>query len=409
MLFSFSTASLPMTFGQPMHRQVLLLATSQALFQTTAVLVMTIGALAGSMVAPQPELATAPIAAMLLGTTLGTVPASMWMARVGRRPGFIFGALAGAAGGFAAAAGIWTGSLLLLATGTFLVGVYQAFAQFYRFAASEVSDEAFRPRAISLVLAGGVVAAILGPMLAQAGGPLLTPVYTGSFLLLALVSLVAAGLLTGLKVPRPAPRAADADGGRPLSAIIRQPAYAVALFGAATGGGVMILAMTATPLAMTHHHHALPAAAIVIQLHVLGMFLPSFVTGSLIARFGVLRIMLAGVGLLAGHVLMSLSGTGFASFASALVLLGVGWNFLYIGGTTLLTETYSEAEKGRAQATNDMTIFGVSLLASLSAGVLHQLLGWQAMNMLLLPWLGMAALALIWLAARRRRPVADIL
>lgn len=395
-----------MTFGQPMHRQVLLLATSQALFQTTSVLVMTIGALAGSMVAPRPELATAPIAAMLLGTTLGTVPASMWMARIGRRPGFIFGALAGAAGGFAAAAGIWTGSLLLLATGTFLVGVYQAFAQFYRFAASEVSDEGFRPRAISLVLAGGVAAAILGPMLAQMGGPLLTPAYTGSFLLLALVSLVAAGLLTGLKVPRPAPRAADADGGRPLGAIVRQPAYAVALFGAATGGGVMILAMTATPLAMTHHHHALPTAALVIQLHVLGMFLPSFVTGSLIARFGVLRIMLAGVGLLAGHVLMSLSGTGLASFASALVLLGVGWNFLYIGGTTLLTETYSEAEKGRAQATNDMTIFGVSLLASLSAGVLHQLLGWQAMNMLLLPWLGMAALALIWLAARRRRVVA---
>jgi MFS family permease len=391
-----------MTFGQPMHRQVLLLATSQALFQTTSVLVMTIGALAGAMVAPRPELATAPIAAMLLGTTLGTVPASMWMARVGRRPGFIFGALAGAAGGFAAAAGIWTGSLLMLATGTFLVGVYQAFAQFYRFAASEVADEGFRPRAISLVLAGGVVAAILGPALAQAGGPLLTPVYTGSFLLLALVSLVASGLLLGLKVPRLAPRAADADGGRPLGAIVRQPSYAVALFGAATGGGVMILAMTATPLAMTHHHHALPIAALVIQLHVLGMFLPSFFTGSLIARFGVLRIMLAGVGLLAGHVMLTLSGTGFASFASALVLLGVGWNFLYIGGTTLLTETYSEAEKGRAQATNDMTIFGVSLLASLSAGLLHQLFGWQALNLLLLPWLGTAALALIWLASRRR-------
>ncbi|MEQ8380334.1 MFS transporter [Parvibaculum sp.] len=395
-----------MTFGQPMHRQVLLLATAQALFQTTTVLVMTIGALAGATVAPQPELATAPIAAMLLGTTLGTVPASMLMARVGRRPGFIVGALAGTAAGILAAAGMWAGSLLLLSAGTFLVGIYQGFAQFYRFAASEVADEGFRPRAISLVMAGGVAAAILGPMLAQMGGPLLTPAFTGSFLLLALVSLVAAGLLTGLNVPRPAPRAADADGGRPLPAIIRQPAYAVALFGAATGGGVMILAMTATPLAMTHHQHALPAAALVIQLHVLGMFLPSFFTGSLIARFGVLRIMLTGVGLLAGHVLLSLSGTGLASFASALVLLGIGWNFLYIGGTTLLTETYSEAEKGRAQATNDMTIFGVSLLASLSAGLLHQLFGWQMLNLLLLPWLGTAALALIWLASRRR-PVAE--
>ena len=397
-----------MTFGKPMHRQVLLLATAQALFQTTAVLVMTIGALAGSMIAPRPELATAPIAAMLLGTTLATVPASMLMARVGRRPGFIVGALAGTAGGFAAAAGMWTGSLPLLAAGTFLVGVYQGFAQFYRFAASEVADADFRPRAISLVLAGGVAAAILGPALAQWGGPLLVPVYTGSFLLLALVSIAASLLLLGLNVPRPAPRAEGADRGRPLGAIIRQPAYAVALFGAATGGGVMILAMTATPLAMTHHHHHLSDTALVIQLHVLGMFLPSFFTGSLIARFGVLRIMLAGVALLTGHVAMSLSGTEFVSFASALVLLGVGWNFLYIGGTTLLTETYSEAEKGRAQAMNDMTVFGVSLLASLGAGALHQMLGWQTMNMLLLPWLGAAALALVWLTIRRRA-VADIL
>ena len=397
-----------MTFGKPMHRQVLLLATAQALFQTTAVLVMTIGALAGSMIAPRPELATAPIAAMLLGTTLATVPASMLMARVGRRPGFIVGTLAGTAGGFAAAAGMWTGSLPLLAGGTFLVGVYQGFAQFYRFAASEVADADFRPRAISLVLAGGVAAAILGPALAQWGGPLLVPVYTGSFLLLALVSIAASLLLLGLNVPRPVPRAEGADRGRPLGAIIRQPAYAVALFGAATGGGVMILAMTATPLAMTHHHHHLSDTALVIQLHVLGMFLPSFFTGSLIARFGVLRIMLAGVALLTGHVAMSLSGTEFVSFASALVLLGVGWNFLYIGGTTLLTETYSEAEKGRAQAMNDMTVFGVSLLASLGAGALHQMLGWQTMNMLLLPWLGAAALALVWLTIRRRA-VADIL
>lgn len=393
-----------MTFSKPMHRQVLLLATSQALFQTTSVLVMTIGALAGGMIAPRPELATAPIAAMILGTTLGTVPASMLMARAGRRPGFILGALAGAIAGIAAAAGIWLGSLLLLSAGTFLVGIYQSFAQFYRFAASEVADEAFRPRAISLVMAGGVAAAILGPTLAQFGGPLLTPAYTGSFLLLALVSLVGAGLLLGLDVPRPAPRAAGADGGRPLGAILRQPAYAVALFGAATGGGVMILAMTATPLAMTHHQHQLPDTALVIQLHVLGMFLPSFFTGSLIARFGVLPIMLAGVALLTGHVLTSLTGTGFGSFAAALILLGVGWNFLYIGGTTLLTETYTEAEKGRAQAMNDMTVFGVGLVSTLAAGMLHQAFGWQTLNLLLLPWLGLAALALFWLATMRRRP-----
>ena len=385
-----------------MHRQVLLLSTTQALFQTGPVLVMTIGGLAGAMIAPRPELATAPVAAMMLGTTLGTVPASIWMARAGRRPGFIFGALSGMTGALAAAAGIWAGSLLLLSLGTFLIGLYQSFAQFYRFAASEVADVTFRPRAISLVMAGGVAAAFLGPALARTGGPLLTPAYTGSFLMLALVSLIAVVLLFGLRVPRPAPRAEGADGGRPLLAILRQPAYAVALFGAATGGGVMILAMTATPLAMTHHQHHLSDTALVIQLHVLGMFLPSFFTGSLIARFGVLRIMASGVALLAGHVLLSLSGTGFASFASALVLLGIGWNFLYIGGTALLTETYSEAEKGRAQAMNDLTIFATSLICALGAGVLHQLFGWQMLNLMLLPWLGLAAAALLWLASRRR-------
>jgi MFS family permease len=183
--------------------------------------------------------------------------------------------------------------------------------------------------------------------------------------------------------------------------IVRQPTYLVALFGAATGYGIMILAMTATPLAMVQHDHGLSETAFVIQLHVLGMFLPSFFTGSLIARFGVLRVMLTGVALFAGHVLMSLSGTGFNSFASALVLLGVGWNFLYVGGTTLLTGTYIACERGRAQATNDMTIFTVGLASSLGAGVLQEAIGWQAMNMVLLPWLALAAMAILWLGRHR--------
>jgi MFS family permease len=164
----------------------------------------------------------------------------------------------------------------------------------------------------------------------------------------------------------------------------------------------MILAMTATPLAMVHHHHDLSAAATVIQLHVLGMFLPSFFTGSLIARFGVLRVMLTGVLLLAGHVVTTLTGVGFGSFAGALVLLGVGWNFLYVGGTTLLTGTYTSAERGRAQATNDMTIFAVGLACSFSAAALLQSFGWQLLNVLLLPWLVLAAASLMWLGYSRR-------
>jgi len=388
--------------NNPMHRQVLLLASAQALFQIVSVMVMTVGGLAGGQIAPSPRWATLPIATMFLGTACMTFPASLWMARAGRRAGFVAGAGLGVAGGIVAALGLYHGSLTGLSLGTFLVGGYQGFAQFYRFAASEVATEAFRPRAISLVMAGGVVAALAGPLLARLGGPWLSTAYLGSFLILAVVSLVAAGLLLRLQVPPPAVPPEGHDAGRPWRQIVGQPAYRVALFGAATGYGIMILAMTATPIAMVHHQHGMDEAAMVIQLHVLGMFLPSFFTGALIARFGVLRIMGVGVLLFAGHILTTLTGTGFAAFASALVLLGVGWNFLYIGGTTLLTSTYTPGEKARAQAINDMTIFAIGLLCSFSAGGLLEALGWQAMNLALLPWLGLAALALLWQGARPR-------
>ncbi|MQW58655.1 MFS transporter [Sinorhizobium meliloti] len=387
----------------PMHRQVLLLATAQALFQTASVMVMTVGALAGGQIASRPELATMPIAAMFLGTAAATFPASMWMTKVGRRTGFVLGASLGLLGGLVAAFGIWIGSLLVLSVGTCLVGAYQAFAQFYRFAAGEVASESFRPRAISLVLSGGVVAALAGPMIGRFGGPLFTPEYTGSFILLAVVSLVGALLLLNLRIPEAKSVSTSLGSGRSWRVIVSQPVYLVALFGAVTGYGIMILAMTATPLAMSHHHHELSTTATVIQLHVLGMFLPSFFTGSLIARFGVLRIMLAGIVLFLGHIGMALSGTGFVSFASALVLLGIGWNFLYIGGTTLLTTAYAAAEKGRAQATNDMTIFAVGLACSFSASALLNRFGWEAMHLALIPWLGLAALALVWLGLHERR------
>lgn len=387
----------------PMHRQVLLLAIAQALFQTVSVMVMTVGGLAGSQLAASPQWGTLPVATMFLGTATAMFPASFWMARVGRRNGFMLGAGLGVTGGLVAAWGIVQGSLALLAFGTFFVGTYQAFAQFYRFAASEVADDAFRPRAISLVMAGGVFAALAGPMLARLGGPLLQPTYLGSFLVLAVVSLIAVGILAGVRIADHSAAAASSAPARSWSAIVSQPGYLVALFGAATGYGVMILAMTATPVAMVHHHHELSSASTVIQLHVLGMFLPSFFTGSLIARWGVLRVMFTGIVLLTGHVLMSWTGTGYSSFASALVLLGVGWNFLYIGGTTLLTTTYTPAEKSRAQATNDMTIFVVGLAGSFSAGGLLQAYGWQKLNGILLPWLALAAVALVWYGMRLRR------
>jgi MFS family permease len=386
---------------QPMHRQVLLLVTAQALAQTASILVMTVGSLAGSQIAPAPHLATVPISAMILGTVVATVPASMWMARAGRRVGFITGALLGTLGGLVAASGILVRSFFVLLFGLFLIGTYQAFTLFYRFAASEVSDDAFRPRAISLVLTGGVAAALLGPALAGLGSWLLERAYAGSFLILAATSLAAAGVLLGLRVPLPKAQISESQP-RPLLVIMRQPTFAVALFGAATGGGVMVLAMTAMPLAMAQHQHGLSATTVVMQMHVLGMFLPSFFTGSLIARFGVLRIMISGAVLLAAHVALSLSGTGFVSFASALALLGVGWNFLYVGGTTLLTGAYLPAERGRAQAANDLLIFVVGLGSSLTAGVLLQAVGWKLMNFYLLPWLAAAVIAVLWLGHTRR-------
>lgn len=389
--------------GNPMHRQVFLLASAQALLQIVSVIVMTVGGLAGAHLAAAPQWATLPIATMFLGTALTTFPAAMWMARAGRRVGFICGSLLGLAGGGIAALGIARHSMALLAAGTLLVGAYQAFAQFYRFAASEVADEAFRPRAISLVMAGGIIAALVGPSLARLGGPVLQAEYQGSFIILAVVSLVATGVLAGLRMPATSKTEPGEPAGRPWQQIVFHPAYLVALFGAATGYGIMILAMTATPIAMVHHHHALGSAATVIQLHVLGMFLPSFFTGSLIARFGAVRIMLAGVVIFVGHVLMTTTGTGFGSFATALVMLGVGWNFMYVGGTALLTTTYTQAERARAQAINDMTIFVVGLGCSFGAGGLLDALGWQRMNLMLIPWLLAAAAALAWLGRKGRR------
>lgn len=388
-------------FKQRMHAQVAVLATAQALFQTVSVLVMTVGGLSGAKITGNPALATLPIASMFLGTAMATFPASLWMARVGRKPGFLLGAGLGMAGGLIAAAGIWQQSLLLLAAGTLLVGCYQGFAQFYRFAASEAADDSFRPRAISFVMAGGIVAALAGPYLGRLGGPLLESEYAGSFLILAIVSVVAMGVLLNLDGGKLTLGSVAHEPARSWQQIVGQPSYMVALFGAATGYGVMILAMTATPIAMLAHHHELTAASTVIQLHVLGMFLPSFFTGTIISRLGVTTVMLMGVGFLAAHVLLTLTGTSFPSFAAQLVLLGIGWNFLYIGGTTMLTTTYRPAERGRAQAINDVTIFAVGLACSLSAGALLNFAGWQNLNLVLLPWLSLAAAALLWIRRRQ--------
>ena len=383
------------------QRNVLILSACQALFQTASVLIMTLSGLVGQTLANDPAFATLPIAASVAGAATAMIPASLFMGRFGRRPGFMLGALIGAAGGAVSALAIAMGSFALFTAGNLLVGAYQGFAQYYRFAAADVATTAFRSRAISYVLAGGVVAAIAGPEIAKWTKDLTATTYLAPYVVMAVLSLAAMALLVFIRIPHH--RAAQAQmSGRSLSAIVRQPAFLVAVSAAAVGYGVMILAMTATPLAMVAHHHPLDDAALVIQAHVLGMFLPSFFTGAIIQRAGVLLVMFTGITLLGLHVAVAMSGSDLLYFLSALVLLGVGWNFLYVGGTTLLTETYAPAEKAKVQAVNDFLIFAVVVAASFSSGALLTAFGWRGVNVAALPFLAGTGALILWLGLRRR-------
>ncbi|WP_114954671.1 MFS transporter [Sphingosinicella terrae] len=387
-------------------RIVLALAASQALHQTSAVLIVTIGGLAGMLLAPEPAMATLPLATIALGTALTIVPASLLMARIGRKAGFLIGALAGAGAGAVGAWGLLSGSFVLLCAGTGLAGVYQGFAQYYRFAAAEAAEEANRGRAISWVLAGGVIAALAGPALGTSTRGLLAADYAGSFLAVLLLGLAAAVLLAFTRLPQAEASSPGEAPARSLREIARQPLFRVAVIGAAAAFGVMVTVMTATPISMVAHAHDVGSAAMVIQWHVLGMFLPSFFSGPLIRRVGALPLMLGGTALLAGHVAIALSGTALLNFLSGLVLVGVGWNFLYVGGSTLLLDTYRPSERAKVQALNDFLIVGVAAAGSFSAGALADAFGWRGVNLAALPVLLLAALAIAAALRLERRRVS---
>jgi MFS family permease len=366
---------------------------------------MMVGGLAGHLLATDKALATLPIAAMMFGTTPVLVPASLLMARIGRRNGFALGTLIGAAGGAVSVVGILAGWFWVFCLGHVLLGAYQGFAQYYRFAAADAARPEFRSRAISLVVAGGVVAAIAGPQIAtltrdlSVSGP-----FVASYGALVALSLAATMLVAFIDIPA-SPAATRGEQTRPLSVIVAQPAFLVALGAAAVGWGVMYLAMTPMPLAMAHHHHAMNDAALVLQWHVLAMSVPSFFSGMLIARFGAPPVMLAGIALLAGHVAIALSGVEVAHFLAALVMLGIGWNFAYIGGTALLTETYRPAEKAKAQAANDFVIFAVMVIGSLASGELFDVFGWEGVNLGAVPFLVVAGTTLcLYLLGRQAKP-----
>lgn len=375
-------------------RNVLLLANAQALFQTASVMVMTLSGLVGLELATDKRLATLPIALMMVAAAATMIPASMLMQRWGRKAGFALGTALGCAAGLGAAGAIALQSFALFVLANMLVGAYQGFAQYYRFAAADVASTAFKSRAISWVIAGGVFAALAGPNTARWTQNLGPVPFAASFVALFAISLVALLVVTRVQIP---PMAAGMAQGpaRPLRTIMRQPVFLTALIGSSMGYGVMIMVMTATPLAMQICGQPLGASATVIQWHVLGMFVPSFFTGNLIRRYGALKIMATGIALLVGHVAIALSGVEYLHFLSGLILLGVGWNFLFVGGTALLTEAYQPSERAKTQAAHDFLMFGVVSLASFSAGGLLNGWGWGSVNITALPFLALA-LAAVW-------------
>ncbi|MFT5721618.1 MAG: putative MFS family arabinose efflux permease [Motiliproteus sp.] len=369
------------------NRDVALLATCQALLVTGNVLLVSVTSLIGNRLTTEPILATLPVAMQFGGMMLATLPVSLLMKRIGRRRGFILGNLIGIVGAAICLSGLQLSSLLLFCIGTGLIGACIGISQLYRFAAVDASNDASRHRAIGLVMTGGIVAALVGPNLAVWTREWLPQtLYGGSFI--GLIGLYLLTLLALSRIRIPPPSAEEIHGQqRPLSEILRQPVFRVAVFGAMVAYAVMALIMTATPLAMSGCGFGFPSTAGVIQWHVLGMFAPSFLTGHLISRYGIIPIMLTGTVLMIVSVLINLAGVSEGHFTIALLLLGVGWNFLYIGSTSLVTQSYRLAEKAKVQGINDMLVSLAVMLSAFFAGVLHNLFGWQSVNLAMLPLL----------------------
>ncbi len=400
-----AAADLPDTDSQKRRRarrNVALLALCQALYMSGTSLVLTVTALAGSSLTPHQLLATLPLSLQFIATMATTIPASMLMRRFGRRAGFALGATVGICGGILSVIALLWGSFILFCICGAMFGVVNGFAVFYRFAAADTADPAFRAKAISMVMAGGVVAAFIGPNLAKFGvDAISSQLYAGSFAALACLHLLALLLLSRIDIPRPT-TADRAASGAPWAVILRRPAFLVAMFAAVAGYASMNLVMTATPLSMVGHNHPFDHAATVIQWHVFAMFAPSFFTGHLIARFGIHSVIMAGAALVLTCVGINLAGTDYPNYIAALVLLGVGWNFMFIGATTLLTTTHDAAEKAKVQGLNEFVIFSAVALASLASGAVQHELGWIFVNLVVAPLVLAALAAVLWLRLRTR-------
>lgn len=388
------------------RRDIFLLACCQALLLINASALISMNGLVGFSLAQTKALATFGATTYVLGSALATMPMSLWMGKVGRRTGFMAGAGANIAGCIVGTLALQAGSFALFCVATGIIGIYNAVGLQYRFAAAEVAAPGDRAKAISLVLAGGVVGGVVGPEATTLTRDLFAMPFQGSFVMMAAFALIALFVQSRVHVPPP-PHEERTGKGRSLAQIARQPTFVVAVVAGALSYGLMNLLMTATPIAMSFCGHPFGAAAIVIEWHVVGMYAPGFVTGSLIRRFGTLPIILAGAALTAAGVAVALNGITVAHFVLSLVLIGVGWNFMYTGGTTLLTETYRPSERARTQGLNDFIVFATMGVSSLASGALVTTSGWETMNRAALPVLGLISASVLWLAwIRRRAPAA---
>jgi MFS family permease len=383
------------------YRDIFLLACCQALLLVNNSALIAMNGLVGYALAANKALATAGVTTFVLGSAVSAMPAALWMAKVGRRRGFMTGSVVAIIGSATCALALAVSSFALFCLGTAIIGVYTAFGLQYRFAAAEVAAPDFKAKAISLVLAGGIAGGFLGPEASRWARELLPVPFLGSFIVLSAIAACALAVQSRVRVPMP--KLAESAGGRRLSEIASQPVFVVAALAAALGYGVMNLLMTATPLAMSFCSYPYAAAAFVIEWHVVGMYAPGFFTGSLIQRYGVLKVIVGGAVLVAVAVGVALAGNQIAHFWAALVLLGVGWNLMYTGGTALLTEAYTPQDRAKTQGLNDFLVFTVMAVSSLSSGVLIDAAGWERMNAVALPFIAVVAIAASWLGVLRRK------
>lgn len=385
------------------RRNVIILVLAQAILGAQMPMIFTIGGLAGQALASNLCFATLPISLIVLGSMAAATPISHIMQKYGRRSGFFIGTAAGAIGGAVGAYGLYIASFPVYLLGSLITGIYMSAQGFYRFAAADTASDAFRPKAISYVMAGGLASAIIGPQLVKVTADAMVVPFMGTYLAVIGVNVIGSFLFVLLEIPKPVAAHPDAPRGRSRWELITTPRIAVAVICAMVSYALMNLVMTSTPLAVVGCGFEKNTAADVVSAHVLAMYIPSFFTGHLIARFGVEKIVAIGLVILAGAGAVALQGVELENFFVALILLGVGWNFGFIGATTMLAGAHEPEERGKMQGLNDLLVFGGVTTASLASGGLMNCsggtaqAGWTSVNLAMAPFLMLAGGALIWL------------